>query len=95
MSLGRGTALVIECRAMLALRSEIAERFHGMLTSQDQHKPRLHITVQNKVTPGAAKLLLAELAATFQPRDFNFHGLALHAYLGGPWARLATHSFRG
>ena len=95
MSLGRGTALVIECRAMLALRSEIAERFHGMLTSQDQHSPRLHITVQNKVTPGAAKLLLAELDATIQPRDFNFHGLALHAYLGGPWERIATHSFRG
>ncbi len=95
MSLGRGTALQIESRAMLALRDEIADRFHGMLTAQDQHRPRLHVTVQNKVTPGAAKLLLAELSATFQPRDFNFRGLALHAYLGGPWDRLGTYAFRG
>ena len=95
MSLGRGTALVIDCPAMVALRADIADRFHGMLTTQDQHKPRLHVTVQNKVTPGAAKLLLAELSASIEPRDFNFHGLALHAYLGGPWERISAHSFRG
>ena len=95
ISQGRGTALQIECRAMLELRDEIADRFHGMLTSQDQHRPRLHVTVQNKVTPGAAKLLLAELGATFEPRDFAFHGLAIHAYLGGPWDRLGTYAFRG
>lgn len=95
MSLGRGTALQIESRAMLGLRDEIADRFHGMLTAQDQYRPRLHITVQNKVTPGAAKLLLAELFTTFQPRDFLFRGLGLHAYLGGPWDRLGTYTFRG
>ncbi len=95
MSLGRGTALQIESRTMLALRDEIADRFHGMLTGQDQHRPRLHVTVQNKVTPGAAKLLLAELSATFQPHDFGFRGLGLHAYLGGPWERLGTYTFRG
>jgi len=95
MSLGRGTALKIECRAMLALRDEIAGRFHGMLTSQDQHRPRLHVTVQNKVTPGAARLLLAELSATIQAREFTFHGLGLHAYLGGPWGQIGSYAFRG
>jgi len=95
MSLGRGTAFKIESTALLALRACIAQRFHGLLTGQDQHRPRLHITVQNKVTPAAAKLLLADLSASFQPRDFRFRGLALHAYLGGPWDRLGTYTFRG
>lgn len=95
MSLGRGTALQIESRAMLAVRAEIADRFHGMLTSQDQHRPRLHVTVQNKVTAGAAKRLLEELSAGFTVREFAFRGLGLHAYLGGPWEHLASYSFRG
>ncbi len=95
MNLGKGTAFEIASRGMLDLRDEIADHFHGMLTSQDQHRPRLHVTVQNKVTPGKARLLQTELDMTFQPHDFSFRALAMHAYLGGPWQHLCDHPFRG
>lgn len=95
MKLGKGTALRIESPAMLALRDDLADRFHGLLTPQDEHRPRLHVTVQNKVTIEAAKALQAELAAAIEPRDFAFRALAMHAYRGGPWERLGIYPFRG
>ncbi len=78
MNLGKGTALALTSPAMLSIRSEIADLFHGMLTAQDQHKPRLHITIQNKVTPEAARALQTELGPVVQPRRFAFTGLGLH-----------------
>jgi hypothetical protein len=95
VSLGRGTALKIASPAMLDLRDEMAEHFRGMLTGQDGHRPRLHITVQNKVSPAEAKDLLERLQASVIPRDFAFRGLELHAYLGGPWEMLGRWRFRG
>lgn len=95
MDLGGGTAFRIDCPAILELRAEIAERFHGMLTGQDSHAPRLHVTIQNKVARSDAKALQQHLAATFRPRDFHFGGLALHRYLQGPWEALAQWQFRG
>lgn len=94
MDLGSGTALRIECPAMLALRGEIAEHFHGMLGAQDQQLPRLHVTIQNKVARSAARALQDALAADFRPRRFAFAGIALHRYLGGPWESLGRWSFR-
>lgn len=93
MSLGRGTALRIDSPAMVDLRQQIADRFHGMLTAQDQGRPRLHVTVQNKVTLAEAIALQQSLSATFLPRPFAFAGLALHAYRGGPWEGLGRWSF--
>jgi hypothetical protein len=95
MNLGRGTALRIESPGMLAIWERLAERFHGLLTPQDEHTPRLHVTIQNKVAPSVAKALQRELAATFEPRDFAFHGLALHRYRGGPWEAVRAWPFRG
>lgn len=95
ISLGRGTALRIDSPAMVALRAEIADRFHGMLTAQDQGRPRLHVTVQNKVTLAEAIALQEVLTATFVARRFAFAGLALHAYRGGPWEPLGRWSFHG
>ena len=95
ISLGRGTAFGIDSPGMGRLRHAIAGRFHGMLTRQDQHEPRLHVTVQNKVSPAAAADLKARLATGFAPRDFAFHGLALHRYIGGPWQGVAEFVFRG
>ena len=95
MGLGSGTALRLSSPAMLDCRDEIAERFSGMLTGQDSHRPRLHITVQNKVTPAEAKALQAQLATRVEPRNFAFIGLELHAYLGGPWELLGKWPFRG
>ncbi len=95
MSLGSGTALRLSSPALLECRDEIAERFTGLLTGQDSHPPRLHITVQNKVTPAEAKALQAELGARMEPRDFAFRGLEVHAYHGGPWELLHAVRFRG
>ncbi|QYU69307.1 2'-5' RNA ligase family protein [Leptolyngbya sp. 15MV] len=94
MSLGRGTALRLASPAMLALRDRLAERFHGLLTAQDAHRPRLHITVQNKVSTEAAKALLTELTPLVRPRDFAFRGLALYRYRGGPWEHVRAYPFR-
>jgi 2'-5' RNA ligase superfamily len=95
MDLGGGTAFRIESAGMLALRDEIAEHFHGMLTVQDSHTPRLHVTVQNKVPRAEAMALQAELRQGFRAREFTFAGLALHHYLGGPWGDAGRWSFRG
>lgn len=95
MSLGGGTALRLASPAMLALREALAERFHGLLTAQDRHPPRLHVTIQNKVSPAEAKALQAELGAVVEPRGFAFPGLALYRYLGGPWEDVRKYAFRG
>ena len=95
MNLGRGTALRLDSPGMLALWERLAERFHGLLTPQDQHAPRLHVTIQNKVAPSAAKALQQQLAASIEPRDFTFAGVALHRYRGGPWEFVRRWPFRG
>ena len=94
MKLGKGTALRIESEGMIALWDELADRFHGLLTPQDEHRPRLHITIQNKASIEEAKALQAELAPRIHERAFAFHGLALHYYRGGPWERIADFAFR-
>jgi len=95
VSLGTGTALKIASPDVLALRGELAECLHGLLSAQDDHPPRLHVTIQNKVAAKEAKALQAELAAMIEPRDFRFAGLALHTWRGGPWETLQRWSFRG
>lgn len=95
MSLGRGTALKLSSPGMSRLRQIIAEHFHGLLTAQDSHAARLHVTIQNKVAPSAAKQLQAELMDAVGPRDFAFPGLALFRYRGGPWEPVRTFPFRG
>ncbi len=95
MKLGKGTALAISSPGLLELRDELAKRFHGLLTPQDEHRPRLHATIQNKVSIEAAKALQAELGPQIKPRDFAFAGLSLSAYRGGPWEFIKTWRFRG
>ncbi len=95
MNLGKGTALALNSPAMLEIRAEIADLFHGMLTAQDQHRPRLHITIQNKVSPEAARALQAELAPLIAPRRFAFSGLGLHRYCNPHWEAVGVWPFRG
>lgn len=95
MSLGRGTAIKLSSPDMLVLRDMIAEHFCGMLTQQDQHRPRLHVTIQNKVSGAEAKALQSALADTIEPRSFAFRGLALFRYRGGPWEAVKEFAFRG
>ena len=93
--LGRGVAYQLHAPELLALRMELADRFAGLLTAQDQQKPRLHITVQNKVIPKDAKRLFDELSAEFEPRPFAIHGIGLHYYMDGPWQDIGSWPFRG
>jgi hypothetical protein len=95
MDLGSGTAFRIDSPVMMTLRDEIAAHFHGLLTQQDNHVPRLHITVQNKVPRKDAISLQTCLQSAFAERSFAFAGLALHHYLGGPWKEAGRWSFRG
>lgn len=95
MNLGKGTAIRLHSPGMLTLRSLIADHFHGALTDQDLHEPRLHITIQNKVSKEEARELQAQLADKIEVRDFSFPGLELHRYLGGPWEEVRKFAFRG
>jgi hypothetical protein len=94
MPLGKGTAIRLESDAMLGLRDVIADHCHGLLTGQDQHRPRLHITVQNKVTIEEAKALQQQLEFLVEPRPFAFRGLGLFIYRGGPWEHVSDYVFR-
>ncbi len=95
LNLGRGVAIHIDSPELLAMRAELAEAFRGMLTPQDQAVPRLHVTIQNKVSPAEARATLAEVERDFQPRALGITGLAAWHYRGGPWSPIASYSFRG
>ena len=95
MDLGTGTALLVRCPALLAVREAIADHFHGALTAQDRHEPRLHITIQNKVERPSARALQAALGASLAPREFTFTGLGLHLYRETHWDGLGIWRFRG
>jgi hypothetical protein len=95
MLLGRGVSYRVESPELLAIRAEIAEAFPYELIPQDQHVPRLHITVQNKVTAAEAKALQAQLSAQFRPRPIAIIGLAAWHYLDGPWQLATQIKFRG
>ncbi|WP_254602921.1 2'-5' RNA ligase family protein [Sphingomonas bacterium] len=93
MSLGRGVAYRIDSPDLLALRARLADAFTGMLTPQDAGGWRPHVTIQNKVAPPVAKVLLATLSQGFVVRDVEIAGLGAWWYRGGPWEPLSHHMF--
>ncbi|MEP3227447.1 MAG: 2'-5' RNA ligase family protein [Parasphingorhabdus sp.] len=93
--LGNGVAYELHAPDLLAMRMELADKFHGLTVLQDQQTPRLHITIQNKVSPKDAKQLVTQLSAEFEPRPFEIKGLALHYYEDGPWQSIGEWPFRG
>lgn len=95
MNLGRGVAYRVVSDDLEQLRAEIAEHFRGSLTAQDAQGWRPHITVMNKAEPAKARQLLRQLQSSFEPRPLVVAGLGMHRYLGGPWERLNSWSFRG
>jgi hypothetical protein len=95
MDLGGGVAFRIVSPELDSLRRQLAEDFFGLLSAQDGNDWRPHVTIQNKVAPKEARLLIASLERSFRPRPLEIKGLGLHRYLGGPWQTIATHSFRG
>jgi hypothetical protein len=95
MMLGRGVAYRVDSPELLSIRDELAEVFRGLLIPQDQARPRLHVTVQNKVEPATAKVLHAALSDVFKPRRLAISGLSAHYYRDGPWEHIASWNFRG
>lgn len=95
MNLGGGVAFRIASDELEAIRNNLSDHFHGLLSAQDSQGWRPHVTIQNKVAPKVARALLAELEADFCPRPLAITGLALHRYLRGPWEKLGAWSFRG
>ena len=93
ISLGRGVAYRIDSPALVRIRAGLVEAFAGLLTPQDAGGWRPHVTIQNKVTPGVAKLLLDRLQRDFRPRSVELAGLATWWYRGGPWEPLSRHMF--
>ncbi|MEO7787258.1 MAG: 2'-5' RNA ligase family protein [Sphingomicrobium sp.] len=94
-SLGGGVAYVVMSDELDELRADLAIAFNGCLTSQDAQGWRAHVTIQNKVSPGTAQALLADKQRDLRPRPLGLAGLALHRYLGGPWATVQRWKFRG
>lgn len=94
ISLGRGTAFAIDCPGLVAIRDRLADAFAMTLTPQDAARWRPHITVQNKVTPDAARTLAESLRAAFHSRPVAITGLAAWWYRGGPWEPIARFRFR-
>lgn len=93
-SLGKGVAYDLRAPELDHDHRELAQRWDPWLTPQDRQRLSAHVTVQNKVTPEAARLLLERLAAGFVPYDVQATGLALWRYLGGPWEPLQVSAFR-
>jgi hypothetical protein len=93
--LSRGVAFDVRSDGLLAIWDELADAFTGLLTPQDQARPRFHITVQNKVEPSAARALADSLTAEFRPRPLKLAGLAAWHYReGGSWDLAKKASFR-
>jgi hypothetical protein len=95
MDLGGGVAVRIASDALDAIRAEIADRLHGLLTAQDAAGWSAHVTIQNKVPPREARKLISALGDRLDGRPIGLGGLGLHRYLGGPWETLQTYAFRG
>ena len=95
MDLGGGVAFRVVSPELDRMRRELAEDFHGLLGAQDAGGWRPHVTIQNKVSVKESLQLLATLERDFRPRPLAIGGLGLHRYLGGPWEKISTYSFRG
>ena len=93
IALGRGVAIALDAPALHTVRAELRRRWETWLSPQDRQRHRPHVTIQNKVTPGEARALHAELSAGFAPFPVTGTGLALWRYLGGPWEPVTTFPF--
>ena len=95
LNLGGGVAYRVHSPELEGIRADLADGFYGLLSAQDEAGWRPHVTIQNKVEPKVARRLHAVLTAAFEPRPLAIPALALHEYLGGPWAPLGRWAFRG
>ena len=94
MDLGGGVAFRVVSDELDAIRDELGDTLHGLLSAQDGAGWRPHVTIQNKVAPKLARELARSLEQDFRPRPLRIAGLGLHRYLGGPWETLRVYPFR-
>ena len=95
MDLGQGVAIRIHSDELDRLREELSENFYGLLSAQDRGGWIPHVTLQNKVEPKTARILLRSLEKQFHPRPLQIVGLELVRYLEGEWAKVGSYPFRG
>jgi hypothetical protein len=95
MDLGGGVAFRVHSEELEAIREELADHFHGMLSAQDRGGWRAHITIQNKVSAREARALLQALGQSFEPRALLISGVELVRYSDHEWRPLQQWSFRG
>lgn len=93
--LGRGVAVVLASPELAVIRTRLRSAWLHWLSPQDRGKNDLHVTVQNKVSPEAARALHAELAAGFVRESTRAVALELWRYRGGPWEAAARFPFGG
>ena len=93
--LGRGVAVVLASPELASIRICLRSAWLHWLSPQDRGKNDLHVTVQNKVSPEAAKALHAELTAGFIRESTRAVALELWRYRGGPWEAAARFPFGG
>lgn len=91
---GRGVAVDVDAPELLRLRKRLAEAWAADLTPQDRQPYKPHVTVQNKVSPEAARELFVRLSAAWSPLAGCGEGLLLWHYRGGPWELAEEFAFR-
>lgn len=95
MDIGSGVALRVHSPGLERIREELAEEFRGLLSAQDGGRWVPHVTIQNKAEPKAARSLLRQMRASFEPRPLGIAGIQLVRYLDGSWEPLGSWRFRG
>ena len=86
-------AFRLRAPALADVQAELAAGWAGLLTPQDRAGFAGHVTVQNKVAPALAKVVLGALSRDFVPREVEIAGLASWWYRGGPWEANSRHMF--
>jgi 2'-5' RNA ligase len=95
LDLDSGVALRVRSEELEDIREQLAGEFRGLLTAQDEGRWTPHVTVQNKAEPRAARELLRQMRAGFEPRPLKISGLELVRYAEGAWEPVARYTFRG
>jgi hypothetical protein len=91
--IGRGVAYKLESTTLQHLHRGLQQQWMSELLPQDKQGLWPHVTVQNKVTPQAARALHQQLQSTFTPFEVQATGLRVWRYLGGPWEPVNTYWF--
>lgn len=91
--LGRGVAAQVVAPELELLRRELSSRWRPFLSRQDAQTIRPHVTIQNKVTPEAAKALFQKLEANWKAWEGQGTALLLWRYRGGPWEAAGRWGF--